>query len=169
VADSSGPMACAVCARVLDRVGSFDSDEAEAGVAWAHLLSGAPADHLAVPVPVDQVQVLYRCDFCSVDGPEWTVPAASFAVDGIPAGSIAGWAACDVCAALVGRNEWSALRRRVLARYLPHGLMGDAAEESMGRTLDRTWRQLRANITGPPIRRRGAAGGDPHGAAPLAE
>jgi len=141
--------ACAVCARVLD---ALDID----GVLhWEHVIGDQPADHPAVPaLPGSEVQVHARCDFCAADDPPWLLPARSFDMVGpVAAGSANAWAACDPCAALIRLHQWTALRRRSLALFAQRaGRPLAEVEASMGPYVNRLWRQLRANVTGPLTR-----------------
>jgi hypothetical protein len=93
------------------------------------------------------------CDFCSSDKPAWEYPAADCIVsppeDPVPHQSIGGWLACDECAALIQRNEWTKLARRSLD-LVPSGkeaiaLMG---EEAVMNSITRGHRMFRANRSG---------------------
>jgi hypothetical protein len=110
-----GPiMACAVCARVLDA-------QTDGGrlVGYRHPDHFTAADHVAVPVPQAQVHVEGVCDFCGDPGPDWVVPARTFAyiarafdddgtevdVDGgLVRNQVGNWAACARCAGYVTRG-----------------------------------------------------------------
>jgi hypothetical protein len=72
------PMACAVCARVLMAITIDDA------VSYDHEPIDQPADHPAVPAPVDTMSPRYRCDYCTVGQATWTVPARTFQVPGRP-------------------------------------------------------------------------------------
>jgi hypothetical protein len=54
------PMACAVCGHVLMILTVAET------VSYHHEPIDEPADHPAVPTPVDAVLTRYRCDFCTV-------------------------------------------------------------------------------------------------------
>lgn len=144
--------ACAVCARVLDRVVAPDRVTT---TGYKHSDADLPEDHPAVPVPYAAVNLRGRCDFCFVEHPTWQIPARRFDYDSIPdAGSADNWAACDTCAGYIAADRWTALRRYVLARYVS----GEAPSKNMtiaelDTALGRLWRQLRQNITGAPVRR----------------
>lgn len=94
---------CAVCGRVLDYV---------SGAGWRHTLTDLEnEDHPAVPVALTDIAPVFRCDFCSVDDPAWSIPVESFEVS--PGhGSDADWAACDVCVQFVRRRSWRQLADR---------------------------------------------------------
>lgn len=129
--------ACAVCGRILDHT--------DDGWLHANVLDSTLIDHIAVPVPADEIEVEEKCDFCYADSPAFIVPAKSFVYMG--AGSHENWAACDECARLLSRNEWNALNRRMRASWESrHGEMPEAVYQSV-RGL---YRALRKNITGPP-------------------
>lgn len=128
------PRACAVCGRVLD----YFRDRG-----WMHSLAAPAEDHVAVPVPVDQVEVRGRCDFCFEDGPSWIVPARDFVIT--PSRSVGDWAACDGCAQLIEGNRWNALEKRCVASWeTRHGPMGDVQQAG----IRRLHRELRKNIMG---------------------
>lgn len=141
--------ACAVCGRVLDYW-----EKADGTSGWRHSIA-APAedDHIAVPVPADQIQVRARCDFCYSDEVAWVVPAREirFEVIGSPQPPIGGggmdadWAACDPCSKLIDGNRWNALLERVKRSWEDrHGPMSPEVEAE----LKKLYRVLRKNITG---------------------
>ena len=137
---------CAVCARVLaatTRDGEF---------VYRHERIDSPADHPAVPVAPQAIQTRARCDFCLAEDPAWIVPARSFQPAGTAQMSVGAWAACQVCAPLIGRNQWAALRRHVIARYRDADRLGGLSEQVVAAGLSRLWRQLRPHITGEPVR-----------------
>lgn len=156
---------CAVCGRILN---SYDPPEGDRS--WLHTFADLPEDHPAVPVPVGaEIIARTRCDFCNDDNPAWEIPATSFIIPGLTVeladitagnGSRGNWAACDPCAQLIARNEWTALRRRVLTAASAH-TTGGADGNSTGHSTDgstggvdgqlaRLYRLLRRHITGPP-------------------
>jgi hypothetical protein len=129
------PYVCETCGRVLDRHPQ----------GWVHSVGDAEVGHDPVPVPQSQALVVAgRCDFCYADYPPWVVPAREFAV--MPGHMSSGdWAACDECAALIERDQWSALVRRARAGWeARHGPMDPAAVAN----LPRMYRLLRRHITG---------------------
>lgn len=138
--------ACAICASALDGQRTPD------GIRYAHPF-GRGEDHPAVPVPVDEVQVDARCDFCSVAVPphrRWVVPCDDFVMfdRGHPAcpsgqGSSGPWAACPDCADLVRRARWSQLVTQAV-RQRP-------ADPQVRAMFADVYRRLAAHITGPPI------------------
>jgi hypothetical protein len=151
---SADARSCAVCARVLD----LFLDDQTGERTWIHGPADRPEDHPAVPVPTEAVTTLGRCDFCSVDDPQWIAPARSFRPDINPttgwlsgAGSAQAWAACDTRAGLVRTNQWAVLRRHALAVYRRAEAMRGQADEQLGAQFNQLWRQLRPHITGPPI------------------
>ncbi len=128
-------MACAVCARVLDAVTTPPKYGFLGVTSYRHGLADLPEDHPAVPVPPDQVHTAARCDFCSADDPAWIVPARSFRLEAVPqAHSV---------------EAWAALRRRVLAAFARR----EQVTPGMAAGLNRLYKQLRANLLGPPIRK----------------
>lgn len=129
---------------------------------FEHALGEQMADHDPEPVPQSQaVVVADRCDFCYADHPQWVVPARSFM---LMAGHNSGgdWAACDECAPLIERDQWSALARRAKEGWEErHGvpMPGPVADN-----LSRMYRLLRRNITGslkpnPALNRPGSKAG----------
>jgi hypothetical protein len=131
-------MACAACGRVLDYY--------RASGGWMHSIAAPEEDdHLAEPVPVDQVQVRARCDFCFADEVVWVVPARDFVVS--PSRSMGDWAACDKCGWLIQQDRWNALLDRCYAGYIArHDVSG--AEDEILAGIRRLHRALRKNITG---------------------
>lgn len=122
---------CAVCARVSEY------SEAEG---YFHLRDQS---HPVVPVRPSEVRTEWLCDFCSTAGVGFLLPARDFPMPGQPRHvSGGGWNACTECAALIERNQWSALVRRVRAL--------DPAKDNddVAAALARLWRELRRNITG---------------------
>ena len=141
-----GDRVCAVCARVLDRV-----ERAGDTVGWQHTAADLPADHPAVPVEPGEVHTALRCDFCLAEHPGWEIPARAFDYAGAPdAGSDGDWSACDICAELVRRHRWTALRQRAVAAFVQRHPLPVADTGPVGRALGRLYRQLRENMLGPP-------------------
>lgn len=136
----SGPTelrACAVCGRVLDYT---------SGKGWAHTFQDRlNEDHIAVPVTLDQISVIGRCDFCNVDFPAWEVPARDFPT---PIGTMSSgpWAACDTDADLIRHNRWDALIQRIA---LLAAKRTGVHREIVKATLTPLYNRLRKNITGP--------------------
>lgn len=137
--------ACAVCGRVLDYFEGADGTEG-----WRHGMAAPEEDdHIAVPVPADEIQVRGRCDFCYADEAAWRLPAREvrFEIPGFMGGGMdADWAACDGCAKLIERNQWNGVYRRFEESWVArHGSIPD----QIAVEVKRLWRLLRANITGP--------------------
>lgn len=130
-------MACAVCGRVLSHY---------PGLGWGHTvndeLSGA-ADHLAVPVDVDDTDTRLRCDFCSAEDPGWILPASAYEL-GFGHWNEGDWAACGECARLLERNQWNRLVERAWAAHVQRQGPTPGGEAA----LRATYRQLRKHITG---------------------
>ena len=157
---------CAVCGRILNAYVSPEGDRS-----WLHTFADLPEDHPAVPVGTDEgITAQSRCDFCSAESPAWELPARSFVLPGLTLGPVdngshGNWSACDRCAQLIDRNQWTALRRRALAAWsvsAPGTDIGpaseaDGAEVDVGgvdRQLSQLYRLLRCNVTGPLRRSR---------------
>jgi hypothetical protein len=135
---------CAVCARVLAAA------EVDGRWLYDHEPIDSPADHPAIPVEANQVEARGRCDFCGDDNPQWMIPARSFRMDGLPSVSNGAWAACDRCATLIRRDQWSALRQRSLDVMWRTGRLRGLDRHRVGASLDVLWSQLRLHILGPP-------------------
>lgn len=139
---------CVHCRRVLDLVAT------EHGTHYAHTIADSHEDHHHSPVPtiMQAMDRRPRCDFCTTDSVTHTIPARSFDMptpDSTPTNrSIGDWAACDTCAQLVHRNQWTRLEQHVAA--LHHDRNGVPLTADQHRALHRVWRRLRANIVGPP-------------------
>lgn len=134
---------CAVCASVLDHRVPNDRSEPY----WAHNLA-VPDDHPAVPVDADEIHVEWRCDFCYAPELDYTVPARDFSIPELPdTGSIGDWGACEACAELIRRDQWSALVRRVTASW--YARRGEPMAPGTEAFLNRSYRLLRKNIIGP--------------------
>jgi hypothetical protein len=109
---------CAVCGRILNLYVSAEGERS-----WLHTFADLPEDHPAVPVGTDEGIVPQpRCDFCSAEDPTWELPSCSFVVPGLTLGPVdngshGDWSACDSCAQLISRNQWTALRRRALTAW----------------------------------------------------
>jgi hypothetical protein len=139
------PMACAVCARVLDA-----RTEGDRLLGYAHGYSDQAADHVAIPVALHDIDYKGRCDFCNADNPGWVLPARTFQVD--PGSeSVEGWAACDPCAALLARNEWTRLRKRAVDSFAAAHPDLTMTSAEIDATLGRIYRLLRPNVLGPPV------------------
>lgn len=125
---------CAVCGRVLDYYENLG---------WDHTAADRPtADHVAVPVPVDDIRTAYRCDFCLADGARWVLPVRDYVV--APGNVNSGdWSACDTCAGYLQRDEWNRLRQRAMQAYAERN--GEQPQEQVFRYM---YRQLRKNIAG---------------------
>lgn len=134
---------CAVCGYVLDEQDGQYMHAAATGD-LPHV-----ADHPVVPVRAGEVpgeHIRTQCDFCVEEDPQWIVPARDFLNPGSLTGSRGSWAACDECAALIGRNDWNGVIRRALEGFhVRHGESMRPAEQTLLRAM---YRQLRKNMTG---------------------
>jgi hypothetical protein len=121
--------------------------------AWVHEFLGFDEDHPAVPVEQDEIHTQYRCDFCNVDDPTFKLPTTSFdagqfelpfGITDVASGQ--NFLACEPCAQLIDKNQWSSLLMRVTKSWEDrHGNpMPDVAKTA----LSRYYRKLRRNITG---------------------
>lgn len=108
---------CAVCGYPLD---AFPNGE------WGHVIPDT--DHLAVPVPMSQLNFNQRCDFCSDTSVAFVILASSFEIPDSASGSVGPWAACETCADLARRRRWSMMVTRVKQR-------GDSAARHASRKL----------------------------------
>lgn len=144
---------CAVCGRILN---AYVSPEGERS--WLHTFADLPEDHPAVPVGTGEIIPQPRCDFCSAEHPTWELPARSFVIPDLTLGQVengshGNWAACDSCAQLIGRDQWTALRRRALTAWSDPTMRtrstGSAVAGDVDRQLSQLYRLLRRNITGP--------------------
>lgn len=138
---------CAVCARVLHSVQTSEGE-----VHWVHA-DAQEADHVAVPVGQEEVRTEYRCDFCFADKPTWVLPTRAFETGSFEVGSSIldtasgeNFSACEACARLIDKNQWSSLIMRVTKSWEDrHGQeMSQVAQTG----LARFYRLLRKNITG---------------------
>jgi len=127
--------ACAVCARILDHAD---------GAGYMHMISDG---HVVVPVVPSEIRTDYRCDFCTAPHPTWVLPADSFKVAGIPAGSDGGWSACEACADLLRADDWAGLVRRAIREYAVWAGHPMLAESRM--FLAQTYRRLSSKVSGP--------------------
>lgn len=162
--DDEQRRACAVCGRILNVYVSPEGRRA-----WLHTYADLPEDHPAVPVDLgDGISPRPRCDFCDSEQPTWELPARSFILPGLSSAPVdssgpvdscgpvdnashGAWAACDSCAHLIDRNQWTALRHRALTAWSK--AVDDPAQQAVvDRQLGRLYRQLRRNITGPARR-----------------
>jgi hypothetical protein len=102
-------------------------------------------DHPAVPVTLDEIEAIGRCDFCNADFPSWQLPCETF-INPVGEMSVGAWAACDTCGDLISRNRWDTLLRRA-AKFaaerngLPEWLIRSQIEALYG--------MVRRNRTGP--------------------
>lgn len=101
------PKICEVCRNALD------VEVSGSGAGYVHPVRMGQVDHEPRPVspPSDWRGV---CDFCRFGSAAWVLPVKDFTTP-IGTQSGGGWAACDDCAALIERNQWNALIRRVVA------------------------------------------------------
>lgn len=128
---------CRTCKRVLDE---------DSRLGFRHTVQDASTDHEADPVPyAEMFDVKGRCDFCNLDHPDFVLPVRDYLV--APGHMNQGdWAACTPCAALIERDQWSALIRRVVTLTLEHHPERDSREVEVG--VNRVYRLLRKNIAG---------------------
>lgn len=133
------PVACAVCAEVLHvitkgahgeilgyehaaEVRTRSADRAGVSVDWE------PTDHMAVPVGVEEVRAVTKCDFCSALRPGWVLPTRRI-VTGTGDAMTPGWLACDPCARLLKKGRWSDLSERSLREIAARRDGGRISEE----------------------------------------
>jgi hypothetical protein len=128
--------ACGVCGHVLNRyTGTF-------GETWIHVLD-SDNDHPAVPVPVESIHTKFMCDFCLIESARWALPVEDYSTE-VGGENVGDWAACDVCADLLRKNDWTALTNRAIESM---------AKRHPGEALSREafnfmYGQLRQHITG---------------------
>lgn len=138
-------MICQVCRRTLD------AHTSRAGVRFLHGLQDADADHDAAPVSAPVADGAARCDFCNQDHPDFVLPVADFFMITDTAGldhrSKSDWATCTTCAALIERNQWSAVSLRTVA--VREALTGTQVSTQVARAIRTLHRRVRAHITGP--------------------
>ena len=150
---------CAVCGQILDTYG----DDTGKVIGYLHLFNDD--SHVVVPVDPGEIEANLHCDFCWAMNPEFELPARDFVMrEPVPFAdpddmlrqthmSEGHWAACSACAALIERNQWSALVRRVGESWrVRHG---EPMDELAVTALRNLYRKLRKNITGSirPIER----------------
>ena len=130
---------CAVCARPL---------ETRAGL-WFHnraLLGDSDLDHPAVPVGVEDVTPVYRCDCCDGEPITHEVEADSF--NHPPPvqmhRSVGGWALCALCAPLLTDAIKARNPGRLVQRAYDQRPTGSTASRAYLRQL---YDKLLANIT----------------------
>lgn len=132
---------------MLDR---YDEEGSDGG--WFHSEEVvSESDHMAIPVGVDEIHTIFKCDFCFIDVDKpWVVPARTFAIT--PANLSQGdWAACELCARLILRNDWNGLSRRsvnAVLRETPEAEQLDSAD--IEASMKYLHRMLRKNIIGVP-------------------
>lgn len=131
---------CATCGNAIDIIATPE------GMTYQHTLSDAD-DHPVVPIEAPPGW-RGRCDFCNNPTPTHVLPARDFTIPYAPNhSSLADWAACPRCAALIERNEWTALTRRAeQAITLRRGQPMRPHEQTSLRAL---YRQLRQHVRGP--------------------
>lgn len=131
---------CATCSNAVDLIATED------GITYRHTLSD-PDDHPVVPIDAPPGW-RGRCDFCNDSAPTHVLPAQDFTIPHAPThSSLADWAACTQCAALIERNEWNALSRRAAQAFArQHGRPMRPHERASLRAL---YRRLRAHVRGP--------------------
>jgi hypothetical protein len=144
-------MVCQKCGRVLDFYESLSESEPSS---YRHTYQDqARADHEPVPIPATNTNVKARCDFCNDDilSPDqvWTVPVKTFEMPVEPHMrrlfppqiSEGDWAACQICAELIGTEQWDDLATRA------------SHDDPVNRKiLLPLYRALRENITGKPFK-----------------
>jgi hypothetical protein len=105
--------ACAICGRVLSRLGDDDYRHAQQDIA------AGMDDHPAVPVPYEEAgeQFRGRCDFCSAEQPTHVLWSEEIETPEFDSVWDAHWSACDDCAELIKVNDWRGLFRRSRTTY----------------------------------------------------
>lgn len=140
--------ACAVCGRVLDHYEETHGSPASETGGWIHSVQDREhgEDHPAVPVTLQEIEMIGRCDFCNVDFPRWVIPVRSFQL--VPGSMSQGdWAACNTCCELIANRKWYALTKRAVEHSAHRGLMPD---EQLRASLAILYSRVRKNITGEP-------------------
>lgn len=139
--------ACAVCARPLSIVLLAGQP-----INWRHMLP-VDDDHVAVPVGLDEVQLVRRCDFCSHDVPRtWLLPALDFEMP-LPPGMAGpptystggGWGCCEGCLPYVQKHDWPALLRHLRK----HGRFRIRREGEVW--MLKAYARLERAVIGPPV------------------
>lgn len=133
----SGVHVCRKCLRVLD-------ESSTSG--FQHTMQDMDADHAPDPAPYHSVmEVRGRCDFCNRDHPDFVLPVRDYVV--APGHVNQGdWAACKGCAALIEKDQWSALVRRVVAIAMETKPESERKAVEVG--VPRAYRMLRKHIIG---------------------
>jgi hypothetical protein len=120
--DAGQQVACRRCGSLLNR--SLDLDTGQAR--FTHPAQQRPADHQPDPVPADQIDAVYACDFCSdphivytfrTSQPIQTVVVASG--DQLIQDYGTEWSACLDCADLVQARDLNGLVHRIKRVGLP--------------------------------------------------
>lgn len=140
---------CAVCHRVLDWVTDLNGRNGH----WDHTSQDKKlVDHAPVWASEKDGETLYRCDFCNNDHPEWEIPTKDFTILDRNAVSVAEWACCTECKALVEARRWEDLVNRVLVEnvILATGLKnGTYTETTLRQFLRGMYGDLSTKMTGP--------------------
>lgn len=140
--DEVAVMICATCNNAVDR---YTDDT---GLTYIHTPQD-PDDHPVVPIRPG-TDWRGRCDFCSHWPAQWRLPARSFTIPGnTQHGSEGSWAACNECARLIERNQWTAVIRRCLAHTKNvHPTITDAELDQYQHGIGALYKALRKHITG---------------------
>lgn len=158
-------MACAVCAKVLE---ATTYEGRLLGYDHGRYLPAKP-DHVAVPVPQEQLHVNGVCDFCGNPDPTHRVPATTFTYNvaaeyddgtivdiGEPTMNMEGdWSACTRCAGYIDRDQWDVMARYSVRQSMARRDMDPATlawykDVVVRSLLEGQWALLRQHITGPP-------------------
>lgn len=141
------PMICQVCKSALNS--RMDSEFT--AITYLHP-EGVGTDHEPIPVepPHDWRG---ECDFCSTGRPEWVLPTRGFTLpdmehapdDHMSAGD---WAACDECARLIERNQWSRLVERAVTAQISRHPDMEVIRDDLSTRLGRMYRLIRKNTNG---------------------
>lgn len=131
---------CATCNRVLDLYTDATTTR------YQHTLGDSPADHAPVPVEAPPGYRGGHCDFCNADHPAFVLPARDFLLPVPGQNSLGDWAACQLCADLITKNQWTELVVRVTEIEAHRGLHLGAGGVA---ALHGLYALLRHNVTGP--------------------
>lgn len=105
------PKACAVCGLVVETVVEGRNG---ALVEYRHTLGtvfDGGDDHPVVPVDYSEIRVRTKCDFCYTENARWSLPVEDYDM-GDRVENVGDWSACDRCAALLRKDDWTKLAAR---------------------------------------------------------
>lgn len=153
--------ACAVCAQPLNRI-EVRNAFGVVKEGWVHVgstIDHDPADHPAVPVSRDAVQLEGRCDFCSAPDPAWQLPVTDLGILIVESAdaevghnSIGDWAACEECAELIRADRWDALTARSLRILVASSLELGPNRAALAQSLRELHLTVRDHVRGPMVR-----------------